>query len=151
MSPIVCILLETNTNYLIFFRAEITFRKATKDSKTIPENAEQLIAEFRATFNNVIEETVFRVIANMDETFLQMDSMHNRTFDYKGIGQVNVKSSRGNSKLGCTVVLCCTIDGRKAPALVVIKAAQEGPLVRRLREEAPDNVMVSFHLALYLL
>ena len=78
----------------------------------------------------------------MNETFMQLDFPPLYTAATRGERIINVRSSLGNPKLGCTVALTIGSNGEKMPAHVVFR---EPGFVRQIRdlENIPDNVRVT--------
>ncbi|XP_064648835.1 major centromere autoantigen B-like [Lineus longissimus] len=123
-------------------RHGITCRRKTKDDKQLPEHADEVVTNFRNAFHNTVRDTAPSFIANLDETFALFDALPNYTYDTKGNRQVNIKSSRGNTRLGCSVTLGITSNGRKMPCHITFKtptiAARE-----ELRANPPPNVHIA--------
>ena len=119
----------------------MSYRRHTYDSKTLPDNANQLIEQCRQRVQQTIRENRLNQVINMNQTFVLYDSMPLYTYHEKGASRVDVRSSRGNKKLGCTVALTITADGRKAPAEIIFRN-QAADVVEELRRRAPENVRV---------
>lgn len=101
-------------------RKHISFRKITKNSSTIPADAALRIELFQNNVTGLIDHFTIELdfIINMDETFLLLDFPPAYTVNTKGDKQVDVRTSRCNPKLGCTVTLTVTASGRKLKAHV---------------------------------
>lgn len=85
----------------------------------------------------------------MDETFVLFDMVPTSTMEATGSQNVDIRSSHGNQKLGCTVTLVVTTDGRKGQAEITFRAlAPDGDVIQQLRADAPDNVRVSINMDL---
>ncbi|XP_064651584.1 uncharacterized protein LOC135502565 [Lineus longissimus] len=81
---------------------------------------------------------------NMNETFVLFDMVPRSTMEATGSQNVDIRSSQGNPKLGCTVTLVVTTDGRKGRAEVNFRGlAPDGDVIRQLQANAPDNVRVT--------
>lgn len=120
----------------------MSYRRNTYDSKTLPPNADDLIRECRERVHRTLEDNNLDLLINMNQTFVLYDSKPLYTYSEKGVRRVDIRSSRGNKKLGCTVALTITADGRKAPAEVIFRN-QPAAVIEELQERAPDNVRVS--------
>jgi hypothetical protein len=76
-----------------------------------------------------------RVVFNMDETFVLFEYRPLFTANDKGVKSIDVRASRSNTKLGCTVTLCITATGEKLLAHItfprrgfvhILEALQKG-------------------------
>lgn len=66
------------------------------------------------------------------------------SYDEKGTKQVNMRTSRGQPKLGATVTLLITTTGLKGPAEIIFSGlAEDGQTIQEIQGAAPDNVRVS--------
>ncbi|XP_064651589.1 uncharacterized protein LOC135502569 [Lineus longissimus] len=73
-----------------------------------------------------------------------MERVPRSTMEATGSQNVDIRSSKGNPKLGCTVTLVITTDGRKGRAEVNFRGlAPDGDVIRQLQANAPDNVRVT--------
>ena len=125
-------------------RNGFSFRKQCKNSTALPENADELVANFQETVAQTVEENGINQVLNMNETFALWDMAPQYTYNVRGAKQIDVRTSRGNPKLGCTVTLCITFDGRKMPASVIFRGlVADGEEIEELRENAPENVRVT--------
>ncbi|XP_064653003.1 tigger transposable element-derived protein 2-like [Lineus longissimus] len=125
-------------------RHGISYRKTCKDSTSIPLNAAELVTAFQNEVRNIINDNGIQIIVNMDETFVLWDIAPTYTYSLKGLKQVDIRTSRGNAKLGCTVTLAMTACGRKLPASIIFKGLRDdGPEIARLRATAPNGVRVT--------
>lgn len=133
---------------MFHFRNGISHRRRTKDSRGLPDNADELATDYRNEIQRLNRDQNFRIIMNMNETFVLFDMMPRTTMEPTGSQNVDIRSSRGNQKLGCTVTLLITSDGRKAPAEINFRGLDpDGPVVEELRAAAPENVRVSKFLS----
>ena len=124
-------------------RKGITRRRKTIDSKTRPENAEELVQEFRDIVMTYLEDHGWPLL-NGDQTFVLWELTPNYTYDEKGSKQINTQTSRGKPKLGATVTLLITSTGLKGKAEIIFSGlVQDGRTLREIQDEAPDNVRVS--------
>lgn len=131
------------------FRKQISHRRKTKDSRGLPDNAQELVADYRVEFANLIRDGDFGVIMNMDETFVLFDMVPKSTMEVTGSKNVDIRSSHGNQKIGCTVTLVVTTDGRKGKAEINFRGlAPDGDVIQQLRANSPDNVRVSISMNL---
>lgn len=125
-------------------RWRLTYRRSTTDSTTVPVNAAELVNEFRQGVHRTIQENGIQLTVNMDETFALFDMAPRYTYATKGSRQVDIRTSRGNPKMGCTITLGITTCGRKMPATVTFQGlAPDGPEVAELTQDAPENVRVT--------
>ena len=127
-------------------RKRISYRKKNKNSSVIPADAQARIAVLRA---DLADLTVRFDIApeeflNMDQTFVLFDFPCSYTCDTTGERNIDVRTSRANTKLGCTVTLCVSSAGDKLKAHITFK--RRG-FVRQLEQleamDLPDNVVVT--------
>ncbi|XP_064637381.1 uncharacterized protein LOC135493761 [Lineus longissimus] len=129
-------------------RKRISHRRKNKDTRTLPDNAMEIAAVYRRETSQIIQNGNFHVIINMDETFVNFDMVPKTTMATTGSHSIDIRSSRGNGKIGCTVTLAVSSDGRKLPAEVNFRGLDaEGEVIAELRAHAPQNVRVSkpFH------
>lgn len=131
---------------LFMKRKEISLRKVTKNSTTIPENALALLQTFRDDVTGSIDRfgIPMHLFFNMDQTFVLFDFRPLYTLNEKGAKSVDVRTSRSNAKLGCTISLCVAANGDKLPAHITVP--RRG-FVRQLDaledDELPENVKVT--------
>lgn len=120
-------------------RKDITLRKGNKNTKTIPADAAQSVAVFRDGVLETIEQfdIHFNFFFNMDQTFLLLDCHPLYTCETKGSRSVDMRTSRANTKLGCTVSLCISATGTKLPAHVTFP--RRG-FVRQLQNLNVNNI-----------
>ncbi len=124
----------------------MSYRRNTFDSKTLPANADNLIQECRERVHQNLRDNNINLLINMNQTFVMYDMTPVYTYNEKGERRIDIRSSRGNKKLGCTVSLLITADGRKGPAEIIIRNQAANELViQELQEHAPENVRVSVH------
>ena len=123
-------------------RKKIVFRRKTSDSTHIPADAEQRVNNFRRDVRNTVDANHVRTMFNMNETFMQLDFTPMYTAETKGTVKVDIKSSRGNPKLGCTVGLTIGSNGEGLPAHVVF--GRPG-FIREIEnlDNVPDNILVT--------
>lgn len=123
-------------------RYRISLRRKTKDSGQVPENANELIAQFRADVRNDLQTFADNQVANIDEVFTLFDNPGSYTYNRKGNAQIDIRSSRGNPRLGCTVTLAITMDGGKMPPHITFR---QPPLAEwgELQDNVPDNVLIA--------
>ena len=81
----------------------ITFRRKTKDTATLPRDAEERVTRFQNEVRGTVRENNVHTIFNFNETFTQLDFPPMYTAATKGSKNIDVQTSRGNPKLGCTV------------------------------------------------
>ncbi|XP_064630139.1 tigger transposable element derived 5-like [Lineus longissimus] len=125
-------------------RNGIRFRKQCKNVTAIPENADELVANFQQNVAQTVDENGIELVINMNETFALFDMAPQYTYNEKGAKQIDLRTSRGNPKLGCTVTLGITREGRNLPASVILRGLRaDGEVIQDLRENAPDNVRVT--------
>ena len=108
----------------------------------MPENAPQLVAEFRATIAVTTANHRPLFLMNIDETFVLFDMVPHYTYAPKGSRHVDIRSSRGNARLGFTVTLGITSDGRKLKAHITFKRPPAYAL-QEIEDMNQDNVVVS--------
>ncbi|XP_064649672.1 uncharacterized protein LOC135501473 [Lineus longissimus] len=82
----------------------------------------EIAAVYRRETSQIIQNGNFHVIINMDETFVNFDMVPKTTMATTGSHSIDIRSSRGNGKIGCTVTLAVSSDGRKLPAEVNFRA-----------------------------
>ena len=129
--------------FYVCFRYGISRRRKTKDDRQLPNNQEEVIQTFHAdSAGLMVLQPEF--ILNIDETFALFDAIPNYTLDDRGNRQVNITSSRGNPRLGCTVTLGITSDGRKMEAHITFKNPTRVAMAE-IEANPPQNVHVSGH------
>lgn len=127
-------------------RSNLSLRKVTKNTATLPADAEQRMEVYRNDVADVIDglSIQMRVVINMDQTFMLLDNRPMYTVNEKGAKAVDVRTSRSNGKLGCTVTLCISANGGKLAAHITFP--RRG-FVRQIQalddEELPANVKYS--------
>ena len=125
-------------------RKRISHRRKTKDSRTLPDNAEEIVGNYRIETRELIREGDFGIIINMNETFVLYDMAPLTSMATVGSQHVDIRSSRGNSKLGCTVTLIISSTGQKGQAEVNFKGLDpHGQVMQELQAAAPENVRVT--------
>ena len=127
-------------------RKTISFRKINKNTTTLPADAAIRVQQFLDNVTDTIErlEIAMRFVFNMDQTFALFEQRPRYTANAKGAKSVDVRTSRSNVKLGCTVTLAITATGGKLQAHITFP--RKG-FVRQLRaledQELPANVVVT--------
>ena len=84
----------------------------------MPNNAEDLTANFQADVNDTANTQNIQNILNMDETFVKFDNPPSYTLNAVGEGIVNIKTSRVNTKMGIRVTHLISNNGDKGKAHV---------------------------------
>lgn len=131
---------------LFMERKKISLRKVTKNTTTIPVNAIALIQTFRDDITGTIDRfgIPMRLLFNMDETFVLFDFRPLYTLNEKGAKSVDIRTSRSNAKLGCTVTLCVAANGDKLPAHITVPRRGFVRQLNALEDyELPENVIVT--------
>lgn len=127
-------------------RKKITLRKVNKNTTTLPADAANRIQAFRANVTETIErfEIPFRLIFNMDQTYAMFEYRPVYTLNEKGANTIDVRTSRSNTKLGCTVTLTISATGEKAPAHITFpRKGFVRQLDALLEEDLPENVSMT--------
>lgn len=127
-------------------RKKVSFRKVNKNTTTLPADAAIRVQQFRDNVTDTIQrlEIVLQFLFNMDQTFALFEQRPSYTANVKGANSIDVRTSRSNTKLGCTVTLTITATGGKLPAHITFP--RKG-FVRQLRalenQVLPENVVVT--------
>ncbi|RWS00839.1 pogo transposable element with KRAB domain-like protein, partial [Dinothrombium tinctorium] len=119
-------------------RNDLSMRRATSIGQKIPENAPQLALSFIDYIKEYNEKNKnFDIIyANMDEVPVWFDMPRCRTYEQKGVKNVQIKTT-GHEKLRFTVVLTTYSDGRKCKPMIIFKGLKKVP-----RCAFPNDVVV---------
>jgi hypothetical protein len=124
-------------------RNNIVLREATSVGQKIPDNAKEIALEFFDYNNEWLKknesEQVF--IANMDEIPMYFDVPGNKTYDFKRVQTVKIKTT-GKEKLRFTLVLCIFSDGRITDAMIIFKNLKNPPRPAK-GETWPNDVFVT--------
>jgi hypothetical protein len=119
-------------------RHHISLRRKTHDSKKVPANADELVAQFLVNIQQQLCHFHPRQVTNIDEMFALFEDVGN----HKGERQIDIKSLRGNPCLGCTVTLGISMDGSKLPVHITFR--QPGQIaMREVEDNLPLNVAVT--------
>ena len=65
----------------LFYRRQLAIRRVTKDSNTLPANAEILIGDFR---RRITQLSRMHLLINMDQTSVHFDMTPSQTVDRRG-------------------------------------------------------------------
>lgn len=123
-------------------RKKIVFRRKSKDSTTVPADAPRRVRDFQIGVRQTVADNNVHTVLNFNETFAQLDFPPVYTIESRGTKDVDVRTSRGTPKLGCTIGLTIGSNGEKPPAHVVFR--QPG-FIRQIRglNNVPENVHVT--------
>jgi hypothetical protein len=131
---------------LFMKRKGITLLKANTNTTTLPADAAVRVQVFRDEVAGTIDrfDIEMRVVFNMDETFAVFEYRPLYTANDKGAKSIDVRTSRSNTKLGCTVTLCIAATGEKLLAHITFpRRGFVHMLEALLEEDLPANVRVT--------
>ncbi|XP_064653231.1 tigger transposable element-derived protein 6-like isoform X2 [Lineus longissimus] len=123
-------------------RYSISLRRKTKDSRQVPDNADALVAAFRESVHEQHEHYEDYQVANVDEVFTLFDNHGSYTYNRTGATQIDIKSSWGNPRLGCTVTLAVTMAGGKLPPHITFRRPTAAAW-QELQDNLPEDVVVA--------
>ena len=127
-------------------RKRVSFRRKNKNTTTIPADAAIRVRVFKDELTGVIRQFDIELahVLNMDQTFILFDFPPNYTCNPKGMKAVDVKTSRSNAKLGCTVTLAIAATGGKLKAHITFpRRGFVGQLHNLEEADIPQNVTVT--------
>lgn len=130
---------------LFMKRRRISLRKVTKNSTAIPADAAVRVQIFRDGVTGTIERfgIAMQFFFNMDQTFVLFDMRPMYTVNQTGEKDVDVRTSRANAKLGCTVTLCITATGGKLAAHVTFPRRGFVRQLAGLADDPPANIILT--------
>ena len=99
-------------------RKQIVFRRKTKDTSTLPPDATQRVREFQANVRQTVKDYHVHTLLNFNETFAQLDFPPMYTAETRGTVNVNVRTTLGNPKLGCTIGLGVWSNGENCQPML---------------------------------
>ena len=114
-----------------------------KNTQTLPVDAAQRVQVFRDGIMQTIDQfgILMQMFFNMDQTFALFELRLMYTANAKGAKSIDVRTSRSNMKLGCTVTLTGTATGGKLPAHITFPRKGFVCALAAQKEEAfRDNV-----------
>ena len=123
-------------------RKKIVQRRKTRDTASLPADANDRVHQFQMNVRDTVRKNGVTALYNMNETFVHLNFPPMYTAATRGDRNVEVRTSRGNPKLGCTIGLTIGSNGEKLPSHVVFR---EPGFIREIQglQNVPENIRIT--------